>query len=93
MLKNSDYQIFFDLRDNYPEYCELISEMMKYAFKHKNSFDETTYLDGIFNENDVRFIFEKLNLQLKVLNVIKTNHRLIPQTIVMLSLESKMLVC
>lgn len=85
MLKISDYKVFFELRDEYPKYCELISEILKYSFLHKDSFDETTYLKGFFNENDVKFIFEKLNLHLSVLNVIQANLRSNSYTIVKLS--------
>lgn len=87
MLKVSDYQVFFSLRDNYPKYCGLISEIMRYAFEHKDSFDDITYLKGCFNENDIRFIFEKLNLHLSVLNVIQADLRSNSYTIVKLSIE------
>ena len=93
MLKFSNYQVFFDLREEYPQYCELISEILKYCFSHKDSFDETTYLKGCFNENDVRFIFEKLNLHLNVLNVMQANRRSNSYTIVKLSKENERLVC
>lgn len=83
----SDYQIFFDLRDLYPKHTELISEIMRYAFNHQDSFYKTTYLNGTFGEDDVRFIFEKLNLQLTVLNVINTNLRSTNYTIVHLSIN------
>lgn len=92
MLKISNYQIFFELREKYPQYCELISEILRYSFSHKDSFDETTYLKGFFNENDVKFIFEKLNLHLSVLNVIPANLRSTSYTIVKLSMNKK-LVC
>lgn len=90
MIKISNYQIFFDLRDNYPSYCNLISEIMKYSFSHKDSLDETTYLNGFFDEDDIKFIFEQLELRLKVLSIIKTNHRNIPQTIIMFGVEDDM---
>ena len=90
MLKEaliSDYQIFFDLRDKYPKHCELISKIMLYAFKHNDSFEEVTYLNGTFEEDAVRFIFGKLNLHLIVLDVIHSNLRFNSYTIVKLSIE------
>lgn len=93
MLKISDYKVFFELREEYPQYCELISEILKYSFSHKDSFDETTYLNGCFNEKDIRFIFKKLNLHLSVLNVMHANLRSNSYTIVKLSKENERLVC
>ena len=78
----SNYQIFFDLRDKYPEHCQLLSTIMKFYFDNKESFKETTYLDGIFNENDVRFIFESLNLPLTISKIIPTTLRSKSYTIV-----------
>lgn len=81
----SNYQIFFDLRDKYPEYRQLISAIMKFYFDNEDSFKETTYLDGIFDEGDVRFIFEKLNFPLTVSKTIPTTLRSKPHTIVELN--------
>ena len=78
----SNYQIFFDLRDKYPEHCQLISTIMKFYFDNKESFKKTTYLDGIFDESDVRFIFEKLNFHLTISKIIPTTLRSKPHTIV-----------
>lgn len=63
------YLNFLNLRDKYPQHRDLIAEMLKYEFKHQ-SFEETIYLDGLFDENDVKFIFSELNLPVvkKVIN-------------------------
>ena len=55
------YLNFFNLRDKYPQHRDLIAELLKYAFKHQN-FEETIYLDGLFDEKDIKFIFSELNL-------------------------------
>lgn len=63
------YLNFLNLRDKYPQHRDLIAEILKYEFKHQ-SFEETIYLDGLFDENDVKFIFSELNLPVvkKVIN-------------------------
>lgn len=68
------YQTFFALRDEYPEHCHLLSELISFAFQHEDSFLETTYINGQFQEDDVKFIFEKLNLSIPK-KVITTNLR------------------
>ena len=83
----SDYQIFFDLRDMYPKFIELIGEMMRFAFDNQDTFHECTYLKGIFYEDDVRFIFNKLNLPLEVVSVINTILRSNQFTIVNLNIN------
>lgn len=85
----SDYQIFFDLRDNYPDYCEVISEIMRYAFNHQDTFCECTYLNGILDVDVVKFIFENLGLELNVLNVMTATLRSVPYTIVELSFKDE----
>lgn len=64
MYKLSNYQTFFALRDEYPEYCALLSELMCFAFQHEDAFLETTYINGLFQEDDIKFIFKKLNLSI-----------------------------
>ena len=63
------YINFLNLRDKYPQHRDLIAELLKYEFKHQ-SFEETIYLDGLFEEKDVKFIFSELNLPIvkKVIN-------------------------
>ena len=84
----SNYQIFFELRDLYPKFIDLIAEIMKYAFHHQDTFYQSTYLDGTFNEDDVIFIFSKLNLPLRVVSVINTAPRNTPYTIVNLDFNN-----
>lgn len=69
-LTLEDYEIFFKLREMYPTQCELIAELMRCSFANSDSFSSKIYLNGIFDEKDVKFIFEKLNLQLNVAKVI-----------------------
>ena len=92
MLKENliqDYQIFFDLRDKYPEHSKIIAEVMKYAFENHDSFYSQTYLNGRFNENNVKFIFASLNLPLTVSKVFHTIVRNTFYTIVEISLNEQ----
>ena len=69
------YLNFLNLRDKYPQHCNLIAELLKYEFKHQNNFEEIIYLDGHFDENDVKFIFSELNLPIAVKKVINSQLR------------------
>ena len=72
MLKEKliqDYEIFVKLRDKYPEHRELIGELMKYALTHYDAFDSQTYLEGIYNEDSIKLIFEGLNESFEDLNL------------------------
>ena len=65
MKKIDDYQIFFELRDKYPECCTIISEMMSYAFNHKDAIDEEylylgEYKDSHFFDENIKLIFKEL---------------------------------
>ena len=90
MLKENlitDYQIFFDLRDKYPEHRKLISEIMRYSFENKDSFCSSTYLNGKFKESDIKFIFDKLNLPLTISRTYPTTLRGSLYTIIEISLN------
>jgi len=86
-----DYQIFFYLRNTYPEHRKLISEIMRYVFENDDSFkSEYVYLNGTFYENDVKLIFEELNLPLTISKVFFMTIRNIPYTIIeLISNEEK----
>ena len=58
----SKYEIFFTLRDKYPERSKLIAELMRYYFQNHESFSQMTYLNGNFSEEDIRVVFEEANL-------------------------------
>lgn len=83
----SDYQIFFELRDMYPKFIELIAEIMRFAFDNQDSFHQVTYLKGTFAEDDVRFIFSKLNL--KIVSVINAKPRSEEVTIINFDFDEK----
>lgn len=94
MLKENliqDYQMFFYLRNTYPEHRKLISELMRYVFENNDSFKTNyVYLNGTFYETDVKFIFEKLNLSLTISKVFFRTIRNIPYTIIeLISNEEK----
>ena len=86
MCTLSKYQIFFILRDKYPQHCKLIAALMNYAFQNNDSFNHMTYLNGTFDEKDIKFIFEELNLQI-VSKVLHSNVRSNPCTIVELTVD------
>lgn len=85
-MNMQNYEIFFTLRDKYPKHCQLIAELMSFAFQHNDSFSKTTYLNGNFKEDDVKFIFEKLNLP-SIERVVSANLRSNNFTILYLSAE------
>lgn len=89
MLKEnlfSDYLIFRDLRNKYPEHKKLIASIMYYAFLNHDTFSEKNYLEGTFEEDDVKLIFKlifsELNLSYNVNSCIQTTLRSKPFTIV-----------
>lgn len=93
MLKEisiQDYQIFFCLRNTYPEHRKLISEIMKYVFENDDSFKtEYVYLNGTFYEDDVKLIFEELNLPLTISKVFFMTIRNLPHTIIEVNLNEE----
>lgn len=88
-LTLEDYEIFFKLREKYPNQCELIAELMRCSFANSDSFSSKIYLNSIFDEKDIIFIFEKLNLQLDVSKVIPANVRSKQFTIIDLALQDR----
>ena len=63
----TNYQIFFDLRNKYPEHCSLIGEMMEYYFNNKDSFSNVDYLylKKNYSPDEIKLIFGELNLPFK----------------------------
>ena len=59
-----DYQIFFDLRDKYPEHKRLIGELMRFAFVNDDSFKVDRYIElsDVFFKEDIKFICSELGL-------------------------------
>lgn len=88
-LTLEDYEIFFKLRETYPNQRELIAELMRCSFANSDLFSSKIYLNGIFDEKDIKFIFEKMNLQLDVVKVIPANVRSKQFTIIDLALQDR----
>lgn len=84
------YKNFFALRDEYPEHRQLLAELMSFAFQNKDSFCQMTYLNGNFKEEDVLFVFKKLNLPIPE-KVISTNLRNVDCTIIHFATDIQLL--
>lgn len=82
IMLEETYQIFFELRKQYPDKLNLIAELMRFFFEHFDSFPETIYLNGLFNEDDVILIMKELHIDVK--KAFPTLLRSIPTTIITL---------
>lgn len=83
----TNYDIFFTLRDMYPKYGKLIAELLKSFFQNNDSFNQFIYLNGTFSEDEIRFIFQKLSLDIG--KVILTTLRSETYTIIELSTQTE----
>lgn len=62
MERLSKYTKFFTLREKYPEHKKLIGELMYQFFIHSDTLPSYFYLIGIYKDNDIRMIFEELDI-------------------------------
>ena len=63
-MNNLSYEVFFELRDKYPQHKELIGELMRFAFTNNDSFKVDKYieLNDVFFEEDIKLICSELGL-------------------------------